>query len=116
MSLVDKGCNVLYDKKETVVTTPFLKKKLLTTEKVTTSDELHKHTEKLTTSEDFVKGTDEVHKHTGNITKNENVDKGTEKLEDMKEAVVTIRRKDSDKFEGQSKGSTGWFNIDSDFF
>ena len=28
------------------------------------------------------------------------VDKGTEKLEDMIEAVVTIRRKDSDKFEG----------------
>ena len=26
--------------------------------------------------------------------------KGTKKLENMKEAVVTIRRKDSDKFEG----------------
>ena len=34
----------------------------------------------------------------------------------MKEAVVTIRMKDSDKFEGQSKGSTGWFNLDHDFF
>ena len=33
----------------------------------------------------------------------------------MKEAVVTIRRKDSDKFEGQSKGSTGWFNLDHEF-
>ena len=30
----------------------------------------------------------------------------------MKEAVVTMRRKDSYQFEGQSKGSTGWFNID----
>ena len=30
----------------------------------------------------------------------------------MKEAVVTICRKDSDKFEGKSKGYTGWFNLD----
>ena len=33
----------------------------------------------------------------------------------MKEAVVTIRRKDLDKFYGQSKGYTGWFNLDSEF-
>ena len=33
----------------------------------------------------------------------------------MKEAVVTVCGKDSDKFEGQSKGSTGWFNIDNNF-
>ena len=33
----------------------------------------------------------------------------------MKEAVVTIRRKDLDNFEGSSKGSTGWFDIDNDF-
>ena len=33
----------------------------------------------------------------------------------MKEAVVTTRRKDSDKFEGQYKGSTGWFNLDNEF-
>ena len=39
--------------------------------------------------------------------------KGTGELEDMKKAVVTIRRKDLDKFEGQSKVSTGWFNLDS---
>ena len=74
--------------------TPLSKKKLLTTEKVTTSDEVHKLTE--------------------NITTNQDVDKGNEKLEYMKEAVVTIRRKDSDKFEGQSKGSTGWFNLDNE--
>ena len=42
------------------------------------------------------------------------VEKGTDELEDNKEAVVTIRRKDLDKFEGQSEGSTGWFNIDSE--
>ena len=30
----------------------------------------------------------------------------------MKEAVVTFRRKDSDKFEGLSKVSIGWFNPD----
>ena len=30
----------------------------------------------------------------------------------MKEAVVTIRGKDSDKFEGQSRRYTGWFNLD----
>ena len=44
------------------------------------------------------------------------VDKGTDKLEDMKEAVVTICRKGLDKFQGQSKGSTGWFKLDSGFF
>ena len=38
------------------------------------------------------------------------VDTGTETLEYIKEAVVTICRNNSDKFEGHSKGSTGWFN------
>ena len=76
---------------------------------------MHKRTEKFTTSEEAVKGTDEVHKRTDNIITNEDVDKGTEKLEDIKEAVVTIRSKNSDKFEGQSKGYIGWFNLDSDF-
>ena len=33
----------------------------------------------------------------------------------MKEAVVTIRRKDSDKFEGQYKVYTGCFNLDHEF-
>ena len=33
----------------------------------------------------------------------------------MKEEVVTIRKKDLDKFGGQSKGSTGWFNPDHEF-
>ena len=48
-----------------------------------------------------------------NVTTSEEVEKGTKKLDDMKEAVVTIRRKYLDNFEGQSKGSTGWFNIDN---
>ena len=43
------------------------------------------------------------------------IDKGIDELEYMKEAVVIIRRNDSDKFERQSKGYTGWFNLDSDF-
>ena len=36
-------------------------------------------------------------------------------MEYTKEAVVTVRRKDSDKFESQSKGYTGWFNLDHEF-
>ena len=100
MSQVDKETNVLNDKKYAVVTTPLSEKKLLTTENVTTSYEVHKFTDKITTSEGVVKGTDEVHKHTENITTiaefvkgtyevhkctqnittNEEVDKGTEKL------------------------------------
>ena len=52
---------------------------------------------------------------TEKIRTSEEVDKGTKKLEYMKYAVVTICRKDSDKFDGQSKGSTGWFNIDNEF-
>ena len=34
----------------------------------------------------------------------------------MKESVVTIRSKDSDKFEGESKGYTAWLNLVNDFF
>ena len=34
----------------------------------------------------------------------------------MKYAVVTIRKKGSYQFEGQSKGYTGCFHIDSGFF
>ena len=70
------------DKKEAVVTTPLSEKRVLTTENVTTSEE---------------------------------VDKGTENFKDTREAVVMICRKDSDNFEGQSKRSTGWFNLDHEF-
>ena len=51
--------------------TPFPKKKVVTSEKFTTSEE---------------------------------VDKGTNILDDMKEAVATIRRKHLDNFHGQYKG------------
>ena len=43
------------------------------------------------------------------------VDKGTDELEDIKEVVVAICRKDLYKFEVQSKGSTGWFKPDNGF-
>ena len=103
----DKYTNPLDDKKEAVVTTPFLEMKLLTTEKITTSDKMYKRAEKITTSEWVVKVTDEVQNCTEKITKNNKVEKGTEKLKDMKEAVVTMRGKDSDQLEGRYKGSTG---------
>ena len=99
-----------------MVTTPLSVKKLFTTGRVTTSDDVQKLTETITTSEEVVKGTDEVHKRTKNITINEEVDKGTEKLEDIKEEVVTICWKDSNKFEVQSKGSIELFNLDHEFF
>ena len=104
------------DKKEAVAMTPLSDHKFLITEKVTTIYEVQKRTEKFTTSEEAIKGTDEINKQTENITATKDVDKGTEKLEDMKEAVVKIRGKDSDKFEGHYKGSTGWFNLNSEFF
>ena len=66
-----KISNVLVDRKEEVVTTPFPEKKLST----------------------------------------KDVEIGTGELKDMKEAAVTIQRKGLDKFEGQSKGSTGWFKL-----
>ena len=37
------------------------------------------------------------------VTTSEKVDKGIQNLDDMKEAVVTIRRKDLDNFEIQYK-------------
>ena len=44
------------------------------------------------------------------------VDKGTDSLAYMKEAVVIILRKVLDQFEGQFRGSKGWFKLDSGFF
>ena len=35
-------------------------------------------------------------------------------MEGIKNPVVTIRRKGLDKFEGQSKGYTGWFKLNSE--
>ena len=69
MLSVDKYTNILDYKKEAVVTTPLLEKKSSTTEKFTTSDGFQKCTEKITTREEVFKGTNEVHKHTEKITK-----------------------------------------------
>ena len=44
------------------------------------------------------------------------VEKGTNELADTKQAVVIIRRKGLDKFEGKSKVYKGWFKLDSGFF
>ena len=78
-----------------MVTTPFLEKKSST--KV------------------FDKGTDELEcmLFTKKKSSTKYVDKGTDKLADMKEAVVTILRKGLYQFEGQSKGSKGWFKLES---
>ena len=46
------------------------------------------------------------------VTTSAAVKKGNKTLDDMKEAMVTIRGKCSYNFEGQSKGYTGWFNLD----
>ena len=43
------------------------------------------------------------------------VDKGTDELVDTKQAVVTISSKVLYQYKGQSKGSTGWFKLDSGF-
>ena len=49
------------------------------------------------------------------VTPSEEVEKGTKHLDDMKEEMITIRRKDFNNFEGQSIGSACWFNIDNEF-
>ena len=78
MLSVEKVSNALDNKKNAAVTTPLSEKKVLKTEKVTTSDEVHKLTENITTSEDIDKGTGEFHKRTEKITKSEEVEKVTE--------------------------------------
>ena len=87
------------------------------TEKVKTSEWVHKLTENL---DDKKKVTTPFSNKTllttDKVTTSEEVDKGTKKLDDMKGSVVAIYKKYSDNFEGQSKGSTGWFNLDHDFF
>ena len=49
------------------------------------------------------------------VTPSEDVKKGTNLLDHMEETVVTIRRKDSDNFQGQSTSSTGCFNLDHEW-
>ena len=59
VSLVEKGTKHLDDKKETMVTTPLSEKKVLTTEKVRTGEEVDKGTEKL---EDMKEAVVTIHK------------------------------------------------------
>ena len=58
MLSVDKDTNIFDDKKEAVVTTPLLEKRLSTTEKVTTSDEVQKCTDNITPNEEVNKCTE----------------------------------------------------------
>ena len=50
------------------------------------------------------------------VTPSEDVEKGTKHLYAMKYSVVTILRKYLDNFEEKSVGSTGWLNLDHEFF
>ena len=49
------------------------------------------------------------------VTPNEEVEKQTIRLDDIKEAVFMICRKNLDNFQDQSTGSTDWFNIDCEW-
>ena len=46
------------------------------------------------------------------VTPSEEVEKGTKTLDDIKDSVVKIFRKDLFNFQGQSTISTCWFNLD----
>ena len=50
------------------------------------------------------------------VTPIEEVEKVTKTLDDIKEPVVKIHKKDLDKFQGQSTRSTVWFNIHHEWF
>ena len=71
--------------------------------------------EKKSSTKDVDKGTNELADTTLMEKKSstKDVDKGTDELADMKQAVVKIRKKGLDKFEGQSKGSEGQFKLDN---
>ena len=100
------------------IITPLSKKTLLTTEKVTASEEVDKGTKNLDDKKEAVVATPLSKKTlltTEKVTRTEEADKDTNILDDMKEAVFTILSKDLDNFEGQCKVSTGWFNLDNEF-
>ena len=50
------------------------------------------------------------------VTPSEEVEKVNKMLDYIKEPVVNIRINDLDNFQGKSTGSTGWFNLDHDWF
>ena len=73
----------------------------MTTEKVTTSEELQKSTKNVDDKKEAVVTTPfskEILFTTEKVTTSEEVDKGTKHMDYMKEAVVTIRRKYLDNF------------------
>ena len=97
MSTNKKVSNVLVDRKEEVITTALYEKK-------SSTNDVKKVTYKL---EDIPL--------MQNKSSTKDVDKGTDESSEMKQAVITILRKGLDQFEGQSRGSKGWFKLDSDF-
>ena len=81
MSSVDRDTKHLDGRKEAVVTKPFSEKKVLTTQKVTTSEEFHKHTKILDDKKEAVVMMPLSNKKlltTEKVTTSEEADKGTE--------------------------------------
>ena len=81
--------------------TPSSKKKLWTTEKVTTIKGVEKGAKKIDDMKEAVFTMPLLKRKlltTEKVTTSEEVDKGTKNLDNMKEAVVTLRRKDSYNF------------------
>ena len=74
-----------------------------------------KLSEKKESTQDVDKGTDELEAMTLMEKKysTNDFDKGTDELADTKQTAVKIRRKCIYQFEGQYKGSKGWFKLDS---
>ena len=84
MPSVEKYTKNLDDKKQAVVNTPFPKKKLLKTEKVTTSEEVYKRTKSLDDEKQAVFTTPLLNKKllkTEKVTTSEEFDKGNKKME-----------------------------------
>ena len=53
---------------------------------------------------------------TEKVTPREEVEKGTNILNYIEDIVHKIRRKDLDNLQGQYIASTGWFNLDHEWF
>ena len=98
---------------------PLSKKQLSTTEKITTSEEVNNGTRNLDDTKEEVVTTQLLQKKiltNEGVPKREEDGRCTKYLHDMKEAVVTTHGNYLYNFEGRSKVSTGWFNLDHDFF
>ena len=95
MSSNEKVINVLGDRKEEVIPTPWSEKK--------------------SSTKDVEKGTDELADMplTDKKYSKNHFDKGTDELADMKQALVTICSKGLDQFDCQSIEYKGCFKFDS---